>query len=212
MQQIDDLQNDKRDLLAALRSLVEAPDFQSERHPDIVGLIEKMSEYPLESSQSLSNSVSHDHSSSSSRLQPTEDSSMDVEAPGAMSHAGESLVRSDIGSPDRQRELGSAVDLDRGMGMPGYVGKMSDVAWVQRVREYLVGITPLAEPDLGLSEIDNQALETTTISYFTEDHNLLAVNGKSDPPSKSPLQSASAVKQEAGLGRALSIQPRPQLS
>lgn len=181
MQQNDDLQKDKKDLLAALSSLVEAPDFQSERHPHVVGLIEKMSEQPSKSSQSVSHSVSHDHSNSSSRSQPTGDSSMDAKSPSAMSNAGECLVRSDIGSSDRQRELGSAVDLDHGIGMPGYVGKMSDISWLHRIQQYLVGITTLAEPDLGLSEIDNQVLEATTLSYFTEDHKLLAVDGKSDP-------------------------------
>lgn len=98
-------------------------------------------------------------SASSSRPQRTEDSSMDVNPSGAMSRAGESLVGSDIGSPGCQRELGSAVDLGQGIGMPGYVGKMSDIPWMQRVQQHLVGVHSVAEPDVGLSKIDNQALE-----------------------------------------------------
>lgn len=136
-----------------------------------------MSEAVPESSLSRSNSVSLDPSKSSSRSQATEDSSMDIDAPRAMSSAGENLVRSDIGSPDRQRELGFAVDLNHGTGMPGYVGKMSDVSWLHRVCEYLVAVPPLSEPDLGLAELD---APTTSLSYFTDDHNLLAIDGKSD--------------------------------
>lgn len=179
VQQIEDLQNDKQDLLVALKTLVEDVGFQSERYPEIPSLIEKMSEATPERSLSQSNSVSQDQSKSSSRSQPTEDSSMDVDASRirAASSAGESLVRSDIGSPDRQRELVSAVDLNHGTGMPGYVGKMSDVSWLHRVCEYLVEVAPLSEPDLGLSELDAQ---TTSLSYFTDDHNLLAIDGKSD--------------------------------
>lgn len=212
VQQIEDLQNDKKDLLAALKSLVDRPDFEVERHPDIPGLIEKMSERPSESSQSL-HSTSQDQSKSSSRSLATEDSSMDVEPFSAMLKAGESLARSDIGSPARQRELGFAVDLDQGTGMPGYVGKMSDVAWAQRVREYLVGIAPLAEPDLGLSDIDTQALDTTSLSYFTDDHDLIAVDGRSALSYERVFPSLCQLPSwEVGSAKALTIQPRAHLS
>lgn len=89
---------------------------------------------------------------------------------------GESLVRADIGSPDRQRELTAAVDLNHGNGMPGYIGKMSDVSWLQRVKAYLAGTFPGSDVDLGLSEFDEHSLQTSSISYWAEDDNILAID------------------------------------
>lgn len=93
-----------------------------------------------------------------------------------VSTGGEGLVGSDVGSPDRQREMTTEVDLDFGTGMPGYVGKMSDVAWLQRIRGHLRGIKPTTTPDLGSADSDDQAFQASTLSYWTDDDNVLAID------------------------------------
>lgn len=104
----------------------------------------------------------------------TDDSPATTERTGA----GESLVGSDVGSPDRLRELDSAVDLDHGNGMPGYVGKMSDVSWIQKIRSQLAGTPVRGGPELKDRNLDAQRLDNASLSYFTDDVNLLGVDGE----------------------------------
>ncbi|ETN46047.1 uncharacterized protein HMPREF1541_00230 [Cyphellophora europaea CBS 101466] len=171
-------------LLSVLKGLTDSPDFEGQKHQDILDLIEKMSDQPPESSRSGSLGLSQDPGSSSSgrtfeRAQTTDTSPMPMGTDDSRAYfrrAGENLVRSDIGSPDRQRELSSAVNLDAGTGMPGYVGKMSEVSWVQRIGAYLVGVQPLSYPDFASTQIDMQNLDATGIAYYTDDQNLLAID------------------------------------
>ena len=41
-QRIGSLQNDKQELLATLRNLIENPDFQPDKHPEVLGLIDRV--------------------------------------------------------------------------------------------------------------------------------------------------------------------------
>jgi len=46
VQQFSSLKDDKRELLAALTDLIESPQFQSQQHPELVGLIQKVCTTP----------------------------------------------------------------------------------------------------------------------------------------------------------------------
>jgi hypothetical protein len=177
-QQIDDLQNDRDILLAALKSIVNSPGFETQKHTDALNLIEKISEQDVDSVQIEMRNASREYGRQGNRNQTIEDSPVDTEASVPQSKAGENLVRSDVGSSDRLRELASAVDLDDGLGMPGYVGKMSDVSWLQKIRSHLSGQHALRDSALKDSHVDIQAPDSSSLSYFTDDVNLLSVDGK----------------------------------
>jgi hypothetical protein len=104
---------------------------------------------------------------------------MDLDDPAAAfddATHGETLVRSDVGSPDRLREVTDPVDLDYGNGMPGHVGKMANIAWLLRIKAYLSGSTPRLDFDLGDSEIDELVVPHGSLSYWAEDDHLLGVD------------------------------------
>src|SRR4051794_3147375 len=98
------------------------------------------SKSPTESPRSGTGSQSQSQSGRSYETSKIEDA---MEVVTNMSIHGESLAHSNIRSSDRRRELPFVVDLGLGTGMTGYVGKMSGMSWLQRAREYLVGIAPL---------------------------------------------------------------------
>ena len=158
---------------------MESPGFDKEKHPAVLDVLERMADDQTETPHSTDHTAVADRGRASSRSRMTDDSPMDTGEVGALASAGESLVRSDVGSPDRLRELASAVDLDQGNGMPGYVGNMSDVSWIQRIRSHLAGGHSLSELEVKDSNVDIQSLDTASLSYFTDDVNLLSIDGKS---------------------------------
>lgn len=60
--------------------------------------------------------------------------------------------------------------------MAGYVGKMSGMSWLQRVHEYLIGVTPLTNPDVGFTYLDYHVIDVTSLTYFMDDEDLLKVD------------------------------------
>lgn len=155
-----------------------------------------MYERQIEPSQPGSRRSSYKGSRSSSRsLHATDD--IPVAMNGSTTSRRESLVGSNVDSLDRQRELSSSVDLDQGIGLPGYVGKMSDVSWMQRIRVYLVGFPSLCEPGIGILDINIQAITTANIGYYVDDQDLLAVDEDCLDPEQLPNWHAALVLTEA---------------
>jgi hypothetical protein len=80
-----------------------------------------------------------------------------------------------VGSPGRQDELSRVVNLDLGKGASGFIGKMSEITWIQRAREHISNPPQGAEyavlPKVGLS-----LSATQDCNYFMDDHNVLAVD------------------------------------
>ena len=68
------------------------------------------------------------------------------------------------------------VHLDHGSGMTGYVGKLSEVSWLQNVREYLVGQPRMVTSDITLTQMDLHAAQAYELTYFVDDENTLSVN------------------------------------
>jgi hypothetical protein len=67
------------------------------------------------------------------------------------------------------------VDLDAGKGASGFVGKMSEMAWIQRTWEHLVD-PPLKANDVPRPEIDRPLAALKDFTYFMDDTNVLAID------------------------------------
>ena len=164
---------------------------------------EKMSaERRPESSNSSSEDVSentNDNRSQRTRGRSFETSKSHNTTDGATGKEtnGEAFMTSDIGSPDRQREMAGVVDLDHGTGMAGYVGKMSGMSWLQRVHEYLVGIIPHITPDLSFTNPEYHAIDAANLTYFMDDENLLEVDEEWVQPQELPPWQLALVLSEA---------------
>jgi hypothetical protein len=215
-QTVERLSNDRAELLTALREVMSVLGSKTDDYPDVTALVEKVSRYlccrlgqsadswkmtqeeimspATKSSRSVSVSVG---SASLQESTSHEESPMETDELSGARVRGESKASTEVGSPDRQRELTANVDLDLGRGMPGYAGKMSEAAWLQRVRTYLAGITPSSLPEIGTSEFDPEGTDGSGMSFLTDDEDLLIVNEDHVDPSIIPFWQAAMVLTEA---------------
>jgi len=69
--------------------------------------------------------------------------------------------------------LSHVVDLDQGTGASGMVGKMSEMSWIQRAREYLDDPQASSQHEMPKS---HPSIAGTASSYFMDDTDLLAVD------------------------------------
>lgn len=100
---------------------------------------------------------------------------MDLEETWQVHNFGEDDVSSMVGSPGRQDELSMVVNLELGKGASGFIGKMSEIMWIQRAREHLSN--PPQESKYGIiPEVDHYRSTTQDCNYFMDDRNVLAVD------------------------------------
>ena len=90
--------------------------------------------------------------------------------------AGEKAAIADLGSPIRQGELQYVVDLNHGAGMTGYVGGMSEVSWMQRAREYLLGSSSAGTSYETPSQGAPYSAQAFDLTYFMDGADLLSVD------------------------------------
>lgn len=115
---------------------------------------------------------------------------------GSGRDAGENTAPARVGSPGAQDELASVVDLGSGAGAAGFVGKLSEVSWIQRCREILFrqnsGGIEISQRDLDLHLIQAQNL-----NYHMDDFELLSIDEESlgaldRPPLKTAVELSEA--------------------
>ena len=95
---------------------------------------------------------------------------------GEPSFFGEKEVTTEVGSLGKQSELQHLVHLDHGSGVTGYLGKMSEVSWMQRVREHLIGQPTAVGSDATPAQLDLSSAQAYDLTYSMDDENLLFVN------------------------------------
>lgn len=122
----------------------------------------------------------------------------DVESDGVQSEAGrESKVGSEVGSPGRQQELPHITSLNHGAGLAGYVGKLSEASWMQRVREVLMGHAPLLQPDVNANRFDYHILQAMDLTYLMDDEDLLEMGEEEISPYQVPPMASAVILTEA---------------
>ena len=132
-------------------------------------------------------------------FEDSRDSSInDYSGEGSGKDAGENTASARVGSPGAQDELASIVNLGSGAGAAGFVGKVSEVSWIQRCREILFrqnsGGMEISQRDLDLHLIRAQNL-----NYHMDDFELLAVDEEIMVPRdafyRPPLKTAVALSE-----------------
>ena len=91
---------------------------------------------------------------------------------------GEKHASATVGSPGAQDQLTDAVDLGRGTGSAGFMGKMSEVSWIQRAKEHLLAM-PLAPGETMETmqiQYDRHTRDAKKSNYFMDDFDLLSVD------------------------------------
>jgi hypothetical protein len=104
---------------------------------------------------------------------------------------GEKTAAASVGSPRAQGELQHLFHLDHGSGMTGYIGKMSEVSWLQSVREQVVGRPTAIGSDVTPAALDLHTAQALDLNYFTDNEDLLSVNEDNvDFQQSPPLETA----------------------
>lgn len=80
-----------------------------------------------------------------------------------------------MGSPGAQDELSTLVDLGSGAGAAGFVGKISEVSWIQRCREILFRQSA-GGADISQRDLDLHLLRAQDLNYHMDDVELLSVD------------------------------------
>jgi hypothetical protein len=75
----------------------------------------------------------------------------------------------------QEGRLQDFVSLGTGEGAMGFIGQMSEISWLQRVREYLVGAHQ-ADFETSRSTITQHLAQTQDLNYFMDESNLLAID------------------------------------
>ncbi|OQV06017.1 Fungal specific transcription factor domain-containing protein [Cladophialophora immunda] len=172
LDRIGSLESENSELLTALRAITERPDFQPKEHIDIVDILAKYSKQE-------EHDPGHDSSSQSQTKTTPSTTPQTSTAHGparASETTGENRARSSVGSPGKQGELLRIVSLDNGGGASGFVGKMSEISWIQRAFETVRGYRIDNLGDIYAAEMDQNIATTTDFIYFTDDTNILAIN------------------------------------
>ncbi len=98
-----------------------------------------------------------------------------------------------MGSPGAQDELASVVDLGSGAGAAGFVGKISEVSWIQRCREILFRQSA-GGVDISQRDLDLHLLRAQDLNYHMDDVELLSVDeDRVDALEWPPLEEAMAL-------------------
>ncbi|KAI1625564.1 hypothetical protein EDD37DRAFT_309214 [Exophiala viscosa] len=195
---IDELKSENHILLNALRSLTADHDFDTSRHGDVLDILSK---YPQDQSESghESSSQSLTMASGSKKRRATQYLFQKGGEDGTEHGAehGEKRAASSVGSPGRQGELAHVVDLDGGVGASGFVGKMSEISWIQRAAETIKNQASTTHPEFAMGEADHRITTATDFSFWMDDFDLLAVDEDLVDPYEWPLTDTALILSEA---------------
>ena len=109
---------------------------------------------------------------------------------------GETTTSARVGSPGAQAELSTVVDLGNGAGGTGFVGKISEVSWIQRCREILFRQSA-GGIDISQRDLDLHLLKAQDLNYHMDDVELLSVDEDRVDALKWPSLNVATILSEA---------------
>ena len=113
------------------------------------------------------------------------------------SSVGERRVLADVGSPSRQDEISAVVHLHKGSGLAGYIGKMSEISWIQRISEHVEGKSLTFVFEMPSAQLDYRAEKIEDMSYLVDQVDLLSVDEDYVNPHQYPPVSTAILLSEA---------------
>ncbi len=194
-------------LIAALNEVSQSPGFNQSKHPDVLKLLNRVSRIQFRLGCLLTGPVQiaepSDDEEDFARSHPrgrrpgsSGTGSSIVVADGAAS-TGERRVLADVGSPSRQGEISEIVHLHKGSGLAGYIGKMSEISWIQRVHDHLEGKSLTFIFEMPSAQLDYSAEQIEDKSYFVDQVDLLSVDEDYVNPHQYPPVSTAMLLSEA---------------
>ncbi|KAJ9611217.1 hypothetical protein H2200_004400 [Cladophialophora chaetospira] len=169
------LKGENSRLMGALRAIAEKPGFQHDAPAEYANAMDILGKH-------YSSDEHDEHFDSSSQSQTrtgpsTQQTSTTYGRSGRkMSGSGENKAASTVGSPGKQGELHQIVSLDNGGGASGFVGKMSEISWIQRGFETIRGIRDEDPISIHAAEMNERIATVTNFIYFTDDTNILSID------------------------------------
>ncbi|KAK4940189.1 hypothetical protein LTR10_019617 [Elasticomyces elasticus] len=194
LDRIDELKSENHILLNALRSLTADHDFDTSRHEDVLEILSKYQHGQSESGHE-SSSQSLTTASGNKKRRATQESFQKGGEDGT--EHGEKGAASSVGSPGRQGELAHVVDLDGGVGASGFVGKMSEISWIQRAAETIRDQASTNYPEFAMGEVDHRITTAKDFSFWMDEADLLAIDEDLVDPYEWPLADAGLILSEA---------------
>lgn len=177
---IRQLMEEKETLVEALRDVIDNSDTNPGQHLNLIRLLSYVSfavhpnwfdlTYSKMSPGSQEDSVAVSTSSQSRR-----ESSIGLDH-AAVRGAGERTALAYFGLPGHHGVLPHVVDLNHGAGMTGHIGQMSEMSWMQCVREHLFDHLRVADSHQILLQDNLPSLQAFDLTYFMDDENLLSIN------------------------------------
>ncbi|KAL2441617.1 Transcription regulator galc [Exophiala dermatitidis] len=197
LDRIHALKEEQKKLLAALRSVTGSPDFDAQQHGDVLAILSKYSSQDQSESGHDTSSQSRSVDSLSKQARERARSrrrSSDNDA----DQSGEDEAGSSAGSTGNKGELEHVIDLDGGCGATGFIGKMSDIAWIRRAFE-MVRPDDEGRPgsDVDRPDIPKPPKVRRDYSYFIDETDVLAVDEDIVNPYEWPPGNAAVILTEA---------------
>ncbi|ETI22146.1 hypothetical protein G647_06219 [Cladophialophora carrionii CBS 160.54] len=157
--QIEELKTKNSMLLDALKTIAASPNLDSTETGNIREMILNC-ELEVQGTPSMTPST---RTGDSSRFPPSVESTPE----------DEQYTDASLGSPVGQDVLTHSIDVGRGRGAVGFIGKISEVSWIARAYSYL--ITPATE-DFAMPEKISNHIPATQFNYFMDDEDLLSLD------------------------------------
>ncbi|KAJ4509196.1 hypothetical protein HRR78_006098 [Exophiala dermatitidis] len=191
------LKVEQKKLVAALRSVTGTPDFRPEQHSDVLDLLTKYTSHDQSESGQDTSSQSRSTDGSSRHAENGAQSRARVSGKDA-EQSGEHEAGSSAGSTGEKGELAQVIDLDGGCGATGFIGKMSEIAWIRRAFEM---VRPEDEGhssfNVDRSGSGPPSKKMRDCSYFIDDTDVLAVDEDNVNPYQWPSGDAALILTEA---------------
>lgn len=176
------LMRENTDLLALLRNISSSEGFPLGAFPEVTTLLAHARDAPA-------TELSDPRQRTTGRTAASRTASSPLfaesgSAPGSSSAAaqvGEAVeIAEDVGSPGRQGELSRRVDLEYGAGAAGFIGKASEISWVQRCKEHLAPRSPpshLRDPmETTQTQLDQHDAAANKVNFYLDDADLLSID------------------------------------
>jgi hypothetical protein len=175
------LQDQNTDLLTLLRNISSSEGFPLDAFPEITTILSQARDLPAAESSDLRRRTSGRTivtRTTTSHHFPERSSAPESSSAAQVGEAVE--IAEDVGSPGRQGELSKRVDLEHGAGAAGFIGKASEISWVQRCKEHLAPRSPpslLRDPmETTQTQLDQHDAAANKVNYYLDDADLLSVD------------------------------------
>jgi hypothetical protein len=191
LQKSSSLVEQNQQLLAALREVSADPEFNVRKHPAVMHLLSKVCPC-LPEHDSFRVSLSCVQYSTEESTYDTEFPSEGRNNPRTPKGEGGTVTVASVNSPGAMDQQAMSMTLGIGSGASGYIGKSSEISWLQRAQEQLA--SQQGKVNHSPTDLDDDHPHVSYFDYHMDEANLLAVDEDTvNPMEVPPLPVAKAL-------------------